>query len=235
MWIAGVDGCRGGWVVALAKIRRAGVEELQIRLCRQFRDVLSFSPRPRVIAVDIPIGLLDEPTPGGRLCDREARRLLGRRASSVFTPPTRQVIAARDYAQVRTTGLSCQSFNILPKIREVDRLMTPQLQRSVREAHPELVFSSLAGHPMRFNKKTPQGRRERLHAMKVLPVQWRQGMLRHIVHSFTTFPRTKVAPDDLLDAAVLAWAAFRITEKKARRVPANPTADQRGLRMEIWF
>lgn len=35
---------------------------------------------------------------------------------------------------------SKQCFAILPKIREVDRFMTPERQRSVFEIHPELCF-----------------------------------------------------------------------------------------------
>jgi predicted RNase H-like nuclease len=39
-----------------------------------------------IIAVDVPIGLLDAYEVGGRACDRAARKLLGvPRASSVFT------------------------------------------------------------------------------------------------------------------------------------------------------
>jgi predicted RNase H-like nuclease len=34
--------------------------------------------------------------------------------------------------------MSHQAFGILPKIREVDQLMTPEVQETVREIHPEL-------------------------------------------------------------------------------------------------
>ena len=44
------------------------------------------------VLIDIPIGLSDS-GPGGRLCDREARQLLGcGRVSSVFSAPARRTL-----------------------------------------------------------------------------------------------------------------------------------------------
>jgi len=164
-WVAGIDGCRAGWVVVLVEHTAGVVRNHHITLCPSFADVLAMHPKPTVIAIDIPIGLLDRPEPGGRECDRQARTLLSRRASSIFSPPTRSMLRATRYDQVRSQGLSIQSFNILPKIREVDRLMTPDLQRRVHEAHPELAFAALAGTPMQYNKKTLEGREERLQVL----------------------------------------------------------------------
>src|SRR5207249_7904068 len=92
--VAGVDGCRAGWLVVLVDERGHSISSSQVRLCTEFEEILSLFPAPAVIAVDIPIGLLDRPQEGGRVCDQEARRMLGRRASSVFSPPTRQVLGA---------------------------------------------------------------------------------------------------------------------------------------------
>ncbi len=234
-WVAGVDGCRAGWVVVLAQQPIRSREAHHVRLCTRFDEALSLSPRPAVMAVDIPIGLLDAPQPGGRECDRQARRLLGRRASSVFTPPPRALLAATRYEQVRSHGVSIQAFGILPKIREVDRLMTSELQTSVHEAHPELAFRSLTGAPMQHKKKTPKGREERLLALE----QASGGLLSRITKAFEnalkTFKRAQAMPDDLLDAYVLAWTAFRTTNGQASCLPTNPPVDKKGLRMEIWY
>ncbi|MGH7254449.1 MAG: DUF429 domain-containing protein, partial [Nitrospirales bacterium] len=200
-----------------------------------FTDVMAVTPRPSVIAVDVPVGLLDRPQPGGRLCDREARRLLGWRASSVFSPPCRTVLRANRYEEVRGSGLTVQAFGILPKIREVDRVMTPGRQDWVFEAHPELAFAAMAGRPMRWNKKTYEGRRERLRVLdRTLPdalgipqEQLRQGL--------SVYPRRLVAVDDVIDAYALLWAAYRIAAGRAVRLPWSPRADRRGLRMEIWY
>ena len=234
-WMAGVDGCRAGWLVVLAHPLARHAQEHQVTICARFDDVLALLPTSSVSAVDIPIGLLVEQQPGGRDCDRCARRLLGRRASSVFTPPTRPLLDATHYAQVRGHGLSIQAFNILPKIREVDRVMTPTLQQRVYEAHPELAFQFLAGHPLQDRKKTVAGREERLRLLETIPSPWFHGIRAAFEQVLHTCKRTDVAPDDILDAYVLMWTALRIWRAQAHRVPRSPQHDARGLRMEIWY
>ncbi len=55
-------------------------------------------------------------------------------------------------------GLSKQLYNILGKIREVDELLSPRLQRQLFEACPELSFAVLSGgEPMRHTKRTCRG------------------------------------------------------------------------------
>ncbi|MGQ4807550.1 hypothetical protein NKDENANG_00904 [Candidatus Entotheonellaceae bacterium PAL068K] len=236
-WVAGVDGCRAGWIVALVGQPAPQLRALQVQVCTRFDAVLSLVPAPLVIAIDIPIGLLDEPLLGGRTCDRQARRLLGRRASSVFSPPCRRILQATQYEQVRRHGMNRQAFGILPKVREVDRLMTPALQHRVYEAHPELAFTSLVGHPMQHSKKTSAGREERLRALAVaftVPLRRVGSSLAQFLKNLN-LKRTEVAPDDLLDACVLTWTVCRIVQGSAGRVPITPPVDARGLRMEIEY
>ncbi|WP_447975479.1 DUF429 domain-containing protein [Nitrospira sp. Kam-Ns4a] len=232
-WVAGVDGCRGGWIAVLVAAG-ARARPPEARLCQSFAEVLALTPAPAVIAVDIPIGLLDSGRPGGRPCDRAARRLLGRRASSVFSPPPRPVLAARRYDEVRRLGVSMQAFGLLPKIREVDRLMTPALQARIFEAHPELAFHILLNGPARHGKKTRTGRLERLRALarSQRPAFLRIGRL--LDGWLRRFTRTDVAPDDFLDACALAVTALRILERTAAPVGNTVTRDARGLRMDIW-
>jgi len=160
--------------------------------------------------------------------------MLGRRASSVFTPPIRQLLDATHYEYVRPYGVSVQAFHILPKIREVDRLMTPALQQRVYEAHPELAFRSLAGHPLASRKKTMAGREERLCLLEHIPGPLFHSIRPAFEHILQGYKRTQVAPDDILDAYVLVWTALRIWRARASRVPPVPPCDAKGLRMEIW-
>jgi len=153
----------------------------------------------------------------------------------VFTPPTRPLLDATHYTQVRGHGLSIQAFNILPKIREVDRVMTPALQQRVYEAHPELAFQSLAGHPLQDRKKTVAGREERLRVLDKIPSLLFHGIRTAFEHVLHTYKRADVAPDDILDAYVLVWTALRIWRAQAHCVPRIPPHDARGLRMEIWY
>jgi predicted RNase H-like nuclease len=43
-----------------------------------------------------------------------------------------------------------------------------------------------------------------------------------------------VGKDDLLDAAVAAWTALRISNGEARRV-CDPEQDEKGLLVSIWY
>jgi predicted RNase H-like nuclease len=145
--LAGVDGCRGGWVVATD-----GAPSF----------VPAFSRIPRrfcLVLIDVPIGSLDA---GPRRCDVEARSLIGARRSSVFPAPSRRLLRARRYAG----QCSAQLWNILDKIREVDAAMKPSLQRRVREAHPEVSFALLNGAPLRFPKKRREGEEERRRLLR---------------------------------------------------------------------
>jgi predicted RNase H-like nuclease len=235
VYVAGVDGCPAGWIVALACTRHEDLHALQFVLCPHFDDVLHLDAAPTVIAVDMPIGLLSEPQPGGRLCDRQARRLLGRRASSVFSPPSRRILHAVYYDEVRTQGMSRQAFGILPKIREVDRLMTPALQNTIYEAHPELAFTAAAGAPMRYNKKTAAGREERLQVLEQTSAPRLPHPSQLLSRGLNALKRTQAAADDLLDAMVLTRTAYRIATARATCLPPDPPADSLSLRMEIWF
>jgi predicted RNase H-like nuclease len=236
-WVAGVDGCRGGWFVILAGASASSDRPQRViaRRCASFGEVLALTERPVAIAVDMPIGLLDRPLPGGRACDREARKLLGRsRASSVFTPPTRPGLAALAYSEisrVNGTGMSKEAFNILPKIRDVDEAIASSDQTRVFEAHPEVAFAALAGAPMRHSKKTAAGRRDRVRLLRRLFASAFQDPVRlRLEHG-----AANVALDDVVDAYVLAHVADRIRRGSAVRLPAAPPRDRRGLRMEIWY
>ena len=148
--LAGVDGCRGGWVVAWD----GGAQVLPT-----FADIVS--RRFHLMLIDVPIGLLDA---GPRRCDIEARSLIGARRSSVFPAPSRSLLRSGRYAG----QCSVQLWHILDKIREVDTSMKPALQRRVREAHPEVSFALLNGGPLRYAKKQPEGETERRRLLRPL-------------------------------------------------------------------
>ncbi|MBK1705635.1 hypothetical protein CKO40_13985 [Halochromatium glycolicum] len=233
----GIDGCRGGWVWIGNQDERwcGGV----VGRLEQLRPLLA---EARLTLIDMPIGLLD----GGRSerpCDREARALLGRpRASSVFRPPCRATLAVADQGYSRAcevnreaTGvaLSQQTFNILPKMQEVDALLQhhPGLREQVRESHPEVCLWWLNGRqPMRFNKRASAGERER---RQVLRTHSRQ-LEATVDRMMTEYLRRELALDDAIDAAVLAFAARRILQcGTAGSLPRQAPTDSLGLPMAI--
>jgi predicted RNase H-like nuclease len=206
--VAGVDGCRGGWAVALANVD----EIVEVLVVPTFADVVALEPM--AIAIDMPIGLAEA---GPRACDIEARRRLGPRRSSVFPAPLRPMLAASTYEEALTIGgLSKQAFHLLPKIREVDELMTPLRQRTIVEAHPELCFARLLGAPCRAPKRTAEGRAERQTAVSLSIDR----------------PPSGAAWDDVLDACALVGTARRLATGSVERL-GDGSRDRRGLRCEI--
>jgi len=192
-----------------------------------FRDDFS-----ALTAVDIPIGL---PAAEPRACDLEARRLLQRRASSVFPAPVRAALAAESYqtacdASERRCGkrLSKQTYAILPKIRDVDAVLrhSPALKETVREVHPEVSFYFWNGEqPMEHPKHSGLGFAERL------------GLVEEVFGEVTEpirqrFPRSAVADDDILDALAALWTARRLYAGTAARLGTGER-DERGLPMQI--
>lgn len=228
--VIGADGCRGGWIAV-----RWG-ESLTHRLYRSFAEVLAMEAS--VIAVDMPIGF---PDVSGRAAEREARARLGERQSSVFSVPSRAAVMCEDYGEACRANLlnsdppkkiAKQIFHIFPKMREIDRLMTPELQSRVFEVHPELAFWAMnGGAPLPLPKKVkgqphPPGLalRKKLLAEAGFPL----GALPAFAYR-----AADAGADDLLDACACAWSARRIAEGRSLSFPADPPRDRRGLRMAI--
>lgn len=227
----GLDGARGGWVAALW---RPAADRLTIRRLETLDALPALSPS--LACIDMPLGLTEAAAPGGRPCDRAARRLLrtmGGRASSVFSPPCRGALTAQSHADATARnrasgadapGLSVQAFNLFPLLRQVDALATPAIQSWLVEAHPELAFARLNGGTALPPKRQADGRTAR------------QALLAEVLPPLDVKPAAlKAAWDDLLDAAVLAHLAQAVATGRARRTPQAPDKDARGLRMEIWF
>jgi predicted RNase H-like nuclease len=231
----GIDGCAGGWLVAEAA---SAADVPSFRLVRRFAPLADEIARRREIALlDMPIGLADGER--GRRCDAEARALLGwPRATSVFTPPSRSALRGRGDARVRALNvaacgksLSSQCLRILPRIREVDAVLTPALQRRVREAHPEAVFARLAasGRGIAAPKRSTPGRARRL---ALLPPAFAAAAPPR---GALPFPARVAAPDDYVDALALLVAALDLAAGTGGRLPRRAERDARGLSMEIVF
>ena len=228
MKVAGLDGCPSGWVMVVAVVDGGGgatvegverVPELGVlAACLEAGEL-------GAVGIDIPIGL---PPTGRRRCDVEARRMVGARRSSVFPAPVRGVLGATTYAdatrrsaRLSGTGLSCQAYGLLPKVREADPFVTPERQRHVFEVHPEVSFTAMAGRPMGHSRR----RRERAERLETL---------RHVFGDGAVDARGRLGgtgPDDVLDAFAVAWSACRWLTRT--HVQLGGELDERGLRMEI--
>jgi predicted RNase H-like nuclease len=239
VWLAGVDGCTGGWVAAFV---RPDASDVRVRIVPRFADVLDAAERPMVVAVDMPIGLPERTGPGGRAAENHIRPLLGARQSSVFSVPSRRAIYAADYRESCRLALetsdpprkvSKQLFNIASKIREVDEVLrsTPGTPARVYEVHPEAAFWRLNGErPLTEPKK-----------IKSRPYEPGLNLRRNLLIA-SGLPVAAVkapsprgaGPDDVLDALACAAVARRIHQGLARPFPDPPPRDSFGLNMAIW-
>jgi predicted RNase H-like nuclease len=248
--VAGLDGCRGGWVAVLldgdtANIRAERVDAVS--------ELFARTNAPQIVAIDMPIGLPEQIGLDGRAPERLVRPLLGARQSSVFSIPSRvAVYASLDEAipeaerywhccaVARATSdgakaIAKQCFHIFPKIVEVDTLLRAQsdLVPRVHECHPEVAFWAMNGgvaltEPKKVkNQPYPAG------------LELRRRLLR--THGFpesamaaATAKSLKVGPDDLIDACATAWTALRIANGQARCFPNPPERDAHGLPIAIW-
>lgn len=195
MRVAGVDGCRGGWIALV--LDSGGVSELV------FRETLAelVALGADVVAVDIPIGL---PRTGTRrLADVEARRFVGPRRSSVFFAPPADVLAL-PWDAARAHGVSKQAYALKPRIGEAAALAD-----RILEVHPEVSFRAMAGEPLEHAKKTWPGLMKRLE----------------LLHSEGIELPTRLADpvpiDDVVDAGAAAWSARRYASGRACSLPSD--------------
>jgi predicted RNase H-like nuclease len=229
----GIDGCRGGW---LAVHWDGTAESFPVVHFLSNIDELKLSTI-RVCAVDIPIGFMDVAVPGGRDAEKLARKFLKGKSSSVFSSPSRKALEAKDFEEALSIniknshppgiGLSRQSAALIPKMSEVDRFMSPEIQDQIFETHPELAFAIMNGNlAVQSKKRRMIGRKERLELLLG------NGFPSDKLLIPANTPRIW-SQDDLLDACACAWSARRIAEGRAVSFPADPPLDARGLRMAI--
>jgi predicted RNase H-like nuclease len=235
MRVTGVDGCKRGWVavsleVAGAAAGRSGPVRVDpVRVHESLAGVLDEGQGGQgdgagVVGIDMPLGLLES---GWREADREARGLLGPRRSSVFSIPPRPVWAQASYQaanqhcrELTGQGFSIQAWGLRAKLLEADRYRLT-CRHPLYEVHPELAFGAMAGTPLVHSKHTAAGRDLRRELLS------RAGIVVPLV------PRAPVT--DTLDAAAVAWSAWRIATGQAVVIPGRPQRDGQGREIAIRY
>jgi predicted RNase H-like nuclease len=205
----GIDGCSAGWIIAstdrVIVVPKLRLDEFEL------------------VGIDMPIGLVDGPP---RACDIAARKFLGRAGSSVFPAPPRAALPHADYraalAAARSAtgrGISKQTFNIMPKVAELDSLIDATNQHIIVEVHPECAFKTLNDDEVLPSKKTPAG----------------QDLRRRLLADHFDLPATAprgAAIDDLLDAYAVLWSTQRYQGGNHRQF-GDGQRDPRGIEMRI--
>ncbi|MEO1151942.1 MAG: DUF429 domain-containing protein [Pseudomonadota bacterium] len=235
--VLGVDGCPHGWVLALLSLETNAVT---LGFVPHFDQVIAHrsahAKTSRAVVVDMPIGLRDW---GRRACETEARKTLKRRSSSIFACPRRPMLDFETYEQANAWGksggkdsgggLSKQAWFLLPKIREIDDLITPTDQDWLCEGHPEVAFTRVNGAPCSFPKSDSDGLLER-------QVLLARAGLRHLgpqLEATRSGSPFRHSTDDLLDALIMAVTAKARIDGDAWCLGDDQT-DARGLKMQIW-
>jgi predicted RNase H-like nuclease len=225
MTYVGLDGYRKGWVAV-----RVDGETRELCFYSTVADLLA--TKFDFAAIDMPIGL---PARGLRRCDLAARELLKPHSSRVFTGVRRGLWDFSSHAAANRAlwargeaGISIELWHLGKKISELDRAMTPRLQKKIRETHPELVFWRLNDRKPLLSKHTEEGLRSRHRLLRA--------------HGFRELDRwlrrdrigSGAKRDDVIDACALALAArdFHL----GNVLPSGPAEkDARGLKMQIWY
>lgn len=234
MKYAGIDGCKHGWFYVW--LDDIGSHESGIlKTIDPLAGLLDSSDA--IVLIDMPIGLT-QTGPHERQCDRAARKLLKKRASSIFPAPCRQSLDVLDYRAASelnhaVTGrrLSRQSYFIMPKIRELDCFMRGAGRRlDIREFHPELGFLALNRFvPLMFSKKTVSGQKERLEILS----EYVPSSAAILARANKRFLRNQAGEDDILDA--LCGAVTAMFKDQLVSLPAAPENDPLGLPMQIVY
>jgi len=235
MQVVGIDGCKFGWIAVQIELNGS----FSISKHAHFSEIFEVYPSANRYLVDMVIGLGDKNI--ARNVENLAReRLKPHRTSSVFTPPCRNAVYAKNYEKAKRINLkelnksiSIQSWNIVPKIKEVDSFLleNKSLQRKVWEAHPEICFAALnQGQPMTLKKSIPQGEEERI---TILQKKYKKA--REIYEEgIQIFFRKNVKKDDLLDAICLAVNAMLGEQEEYDFIFSNKNKkDREGVEIKM--
>jgi predicted RNase H-like nuclease len=178
-----------------------------------------------IAGIDMPLGLLES---GWREADRAARGLLGSRRSCCFAIPPRPVWAESSYPaanqrcrELTGQGFSAQAWGLRAKLLEANRYRDT-CGHPLYEVHPELAFGAMAGTPLAASKHSAAGRELRRRLLAQAGIE---------IPALTTLGLV----GDVLDAAAVAWSAWRIATGRAVTIPGQPQHDCLGREIAIRY
>lgn len=222
--VAGVVPWKNRWVVASAKLHAATFACETPKIFETILDVLGEKPAYSTIVIHAPIGYRDKPGDPVRTCDRDARKLLGRRHGSIGTAPTYETLAG---GSLENAHLDAATMVMMPRYREVFSEMSPYRQRTIYSGNPELSFYRLNGdRPLSHSKSDYTGSEERRRLLEA-KIQ----SFRNVLNGEALGVPRKY----LLDAGALLWTARLVFSHGAKRLPADAEWDSEGLRTELVY
>lgn len=216
--IIGIDGCKRGWF----SVWQNPDDTIQSSIFSTLNHLKDFfnDEAHLIIGIDMPVVLSDFIP---READQLARKLLSKKASSVFTAPTPEMLEQPNYERAsyvskRLFGksMSLQSWYLFPKIKDVQTIIH-DTHINLYEIHPELSFRAMNHEEVILeSKKSKEG------------FEIRNNLLRRHFESFdfesirNLYPRKDVMDNDILDAMAVLWSTKRIQANEASFLPKIP-------------
>lgn len=240
----GVDGCRGGWFAVFLAAENGQQCDWETGLFPSFSSLIDFLKMnygqvEPLILIDIPIGL-ENGGYGERLSDIGARGILKARKSSIFPVPCREAVYAENYEKAceinkKFTGksISRQTWNIIPKIGDVDAFLTKNevFREKVRETSPEVCFQAFTDFLMKYPKRSQIGFSEKMKALKSICL----AADKIADSALSRYRRKEVSKDDILDALAAAITAKMGQRYGFQYVPGEHEKDSEGLNIQMVF
>jgi len=216
--IIGIDGCKRGWF----SVWQNPDDTIQSSIFSTLNHLKDFfnDEAHLIIGIDMPV-ILSDVIP--READQLPRKLLSKKASSVFTAPTPEMLEQPNYERAsyvskRLFGksMSLQSWYLFPKIKDVQTIIH-DAHINLYEIHPELSFRAMNHEEVILeSKKSKEG------------FEIRNALLRRHFESFdfesirNLYPRKDVMDNDILDAMAVLWSTKRIQANEASFLPKIP-------------
>ena len=216
--IIGIDGCKSGWF----SIWENQDKSIHSSVFSNLNELKNFfkNESQLILGIDMPV-VLSEVIP--RQADQLARKLLSKKASSVFTAPTPEMLDQPNYEKASLVSkrlfgksMSLQSWYLFPKIKDVQTMIHHE-DMQIYEIHPELSFRAMNNEQVILeSKKTQEGFALR---KALLSMHFKNFIFEEIRRHYA---RKDVMDNDILDALAVLWSAKRIQSNQASFLPQTP-------------
>lgn len=216
--VIGIDGCKSGWFT----VWQNQDETIETAIFKSLNNLKDFfiGSNQLIIGIDMPV-ILSEVMP--READQLARKLLSKKASSVFTAPTPEMLDQPNYEKAsliskRLIGksMSLQSWYLFPKIRDVQTVIHCE-NIKLFEIHPEVSFRAMNNEKVILeSKKSNEGFEIRKSLLDKHFLNFNFDIIRN------KYQKKDVMDNDILDALVVLWSAKRIVNNQASYLPKTP-------------
>jgi predicted RNase H-like nuclease len=227
--IAGVTPCPGGWLVLPARLAGVTTVAEETFVLPNLMEVLDYRPKFDFAAVNIPFGYPEKPQGQYRLCDQEARELVGwPRMVSLRPVPSRPALFAhsRKEAIELEPWLTKNDFRHFRWMKEAATEIQPFHSRSVYSGNASLSFQHMnSDEPLTTSPYHDDGRLERLELVRA--------NLPGVDEVIERVPPEGAGQVHMFEAAAMLWTARRASGRAIARLPMDPEWDEGGIRIEL--